>query len=170
MVATVIINRWTGAGPSASAITSINTRANAYDTHSTADTTNPVKIKYGVTQYSYKVSTQLFASTTPTGTIDNIKWYTDGALGFGTGITCQVKAVATYTQATGTPGDTGVVMTGGADAETKTSAAPLSVTGSITNPNTGAIGYFVDYQLVIADTAGPDASAAETFTFSYDET
>ena len=181
MAATVTIRRWTGTSgaPTKTDITSINTRANAEDAHSTAGTTNPIQIPAAGTNYSYWVSTRLSADTSPTGTINNIRWYTDGANGFGTGVTCKVSAGASaYTQATGTPGTTGTQLTSGAytgvgtpsDAFSYTSGSPLSVTGSISNPSTGDFGNFVVYQTEVGTTAGPGATATETFTWKYDET
>ncbi len=172
MPATVTIRRWTGSSgsPTKTDITSINTRANAEDAHSTAGTTNPIQIPASGTNYSYKVSTRLSADTSPTGTINNIKWYSDGANGFGTGVDCNVKTEAAYDQATGTLGTTGTEMTGGAAFTTYTSGSPLSVTGSISNPSTGDFGDFVSYQTTVGTTAGPGATGQETFTWVYDET
>ncbi len=107
MAATVTIRRLTGAGPTSTDVTSINTRANAEDAHSTAGTTNPIQIPAAGTNYSYWVVTQLSADTSPSGTINNVKWYTDGANGFGTGVTAKGNTATGYVQATGTPGTTG---------------------------------------------------------------
>jgi hypothetical protein len=179
MAATVTIRRLTGAGPTSTDITGINTRANAEDAHSTAGTTNPIQIPAAGTNYSYWVVTQLSADTSPAGTINNIKWYTDGANGFGTGVTCKVNQATGYVQATGTPGTTGTQLTTGnyatlsatpVDAFGLTAASPLAVTGSISNPSTGAFGNRVVYQIEVASTAAPGATPAETFTWKYDET
>lgn len=181
MAATVTIRRWTGAGggPTKTDITSINTRANAEDAHSTAGTTNPVQVPAAGTNYSYWVSTQLSADTTPSGTIDNLRWYTDGSNNFGTGITCKGNTASAYVQATGTVGTTGTQLTTGnhaslaaapVDVFTHTSGSPKTVTGSISNPSTGDIGHQFVYQIEVASTAGPGASAQETFTWKYDET
>jgi len=179
MAATVTIRRLTGAGPTSTDITSINTRANAEDAHSTAGTTNPIQIPAAGTNYSYWVVTQLSADTTPAGTINNIKWYTDGGNGFGTGVTCKMNTATGYVQATGTPGTTGDILNttnystlAGAtsDSFSFTSGSPKSVTGSITNPSTGAFGDRAVYQIEVGTTAGPGATPQETFTFRYDET
>lgn len=196
MAATVIIERHTGAGAAGggttqSNITSINTRANAQDAHETADVDNPIQIPDAGSNYSYWVSTRLACTVTPSGTIDNLRWYTDGANNFGTGVTC-VVGVADYTDvtndgyriATGTPGVSGdeldevaydsLTDLGGSvfvdNAFDYTSGSPLALAGSVSNPSTGNLGDFVVYQLVIGTTAAPGATAAETFTFKYDET
>lgn len=179
MAATVTIRRLTGAGPTSTDITGINTRANAEDAHSTAGTTNPIQIPAAGTNYSYWVTTQLSVDVTPAGTINNIKWYTDGANGFGTGVTLKVGQATSYVQATGTPGTTGTQLTTGnhagltgapVDGFTYTSASPLAVTGTMSNPSTGALGNRVVYQIEVASTAAPGATPAETFTWKYDET
>ena len=147
MPATVDIVRVTGAsgGPTSTTITSINTRANAYDTHSTADTTNPIQIPAAGSNYSYWVSTRLTCSVTPSGTINNLRWYTDGANGFGTGVTCIGQEATSYVQATGTAGQTGTQLTTGnhagltgapVDPFTFTSGSPKSLAGSLSNPTT----------------------------------
>ena len=102
MAATVKIVRKTGAGPSTTEIDGINTRANAYDTHSTADTTNPIQIPTDATdKYSFWVSTVIFATAAPDTSIDNVEWYSDGSNTFGTGVTCVGNTSTSYVQATG---------------------------------------------------------------------
>lgn len=181
MVATVIINRLTGAAPTPTAtpITSINTRANAYDTHSVADTTNPIQIPAAGSNYSYWVQTQLETTVAPSGTIDNLRWYTDGSNTLGTGVTCNVTKgqYADYVQATGTPGVTGTVLNvtnypgiddTPSDAFAKTSGSPYALLGSTTT--TEKFGDIVIYQIVVGTTAVAGATGSETFTFMYDET
>ncbi len=186
MVATVIIERLTGAGPTRTAITGINTRANAEDAHSTGDTGNPIEIPGAGTNYSYWVNTQLNATVAPDNLIDNLEWFTDGTNSYGTGITLQVAtaALGSYTQATGTPGVTGTLLndtnysggtitpaTPGADnAFAFVTGAPLSVTGSTSG--TGAFGDMVIFQVAVGTTATPGTKPAtpETITWRYDET
>lgn len=185
MPATVTIRRWTGSsgGPTKTDITSINTRLNAEDTHTTAGTTNPVRVPSSGTNYSYWASTRLQASVTPAGTINNIKWFTDGANNLGTGLGCNVATGSVYSQATGTSGTSGTELTkvnydaaGGTLAADPTNAfayttgSPLSVSGTLTNPSTGDFGDFVVFQMTVGTTANPGASAQETFTWRYDET
>lgn len=180
MAATVIINRLTGAGPTENAITSINTRANAEDAHTTAGTTNSILIPTAGSNYSFWVNTQLDVTAITGGTVDNLKWYTDGSNNFGTGVTCNVAvASGAYDQATGTEGETGTQLTYAnygtddlegepSDAFAYTSGSPLAVVGSTSS--TGAFGGIVVYQLVVASTASSGATSAETFTWRYDDT
>lgn len=184
MAATVQVNRITGASPGTNTdITSINTRANAFDTHSTNDTTNPIVVPTAGTNYSYWVTTRLNVIITPAGTINNLRWFTDGANNFGTGITCKCAKASTgadagYRQATGTPG-TGTQLTllnhdgldeAPADAFGFTAGSPKLLNGSISNPSTGLFGDHVVYQTEIGPTAGPGPTTQETFTFQFDET
>lgn len=178
MAATVQIRRLTGVAAATSTdITAINTRANAEDAHSTAGTSNPVQIPSSGTNYSYWVITQLNCTVAPSVSLSNIKWFTDGANGLGTGVACKVSTATGYVQASGTLGTTGLQLTTGnyatlagapSDAFAFTSAAPLSVAGSL-GATTGAFGDRVVYQVEVINTAAPGATAAETFTFRYDE-
>lgn len=179
MAATVDIKRWTGpvGTPVKDTITSIKTRANAYDTHSTADTTNPILIPGTGTNYSFWVATRLTAAVAPSGTINNIKWYSDGTPSFGTGITCLGNDASGYVQATGTAGVTGDVLnttnyatltTTPANVFTFTSTAMKSIAGSTTT--TEDFGNFFVYQVNVDNTAGAGATGVETFTWQFDET
>lgn len=177
MAATVQIRRLTGAGPTSTDITSGNTRANAEDAHSTAGTTNPIQIPSSGLSYSFWVITQLNCTVAPSVSIGNIKWFTDGANGLGTGLTMKVSTASGYVQATGTVGTSGTQLTTGnyaslagapVNAFGLTSAAPLSVPGSI-GATTGAFGDRVVYQVEVDPTAAPGASNAETLSWRYDE-
>ena len=178
MAATVIINRWTGAGPTKTDITSTTNRASTSDA-AAPGTANPIPIPAAGTKYSYWVATRLSCTVTPAGTINNIKWYTDGANGMGTGVAVKMNTATGYVQATGTPGDTGDQLTVGnyatlagatGDAFGFTSGSPKSVTGSISNPSTGDFGDFIVYQVEVGSTASPGVTPAETWTWAFDET
>lgn len=177
MAATVQIVRLTGAGPTATDITSINTRANAEDAHTTAGTSNSILVPTSGTNYSYWVVTRLNVTAITAGTVDNVKWYTDGTNNFGTGVTCKVNTATGYVQATGTAGTSGTQLTTGnyatlagapTDAFAYTSGSPLSVTGTTTA--TGQFGDRVVYQIEVGTTAASGATAQETFTWKYDDT
>lgn len=177
MAATVQIVRLTGAGPTATDITSINTRANAEDAHTTAGTSNSILVPAAGSNYSYWVVTRLNVTAISSGTVDNVKWYTDGANNFGTGVTCVGNTATGYVQATGTAGTTGTQLTTGnyatlagapSDVFAYTSGSPLSVSGTTTG--TGQFGDRVVYQIVVGTTAASGATATETFTWRYDDT
>ncbi len=145
----------------------------------TSDTYNPgtsypiVKPAAG-SNYSYWKSWYLNADTTPAGTINNVKVYTDGSIGWS-GVTLKFGTKATYTQATGTQDTTGndaasglsITMT---DASTYISASPLSITGTIANPSTGKITDYLIVQATVSTSATAGTLSAETITFRYDET
>lgn len=177
MAATVLIRRLTSTGPTLTDITSINTRANAEDAHSTAGTTNSVLIPAAGSNYSYWVATRLDVTAITSGTVNNIKWYTDGTNNFGTGVTATGNTATSYIQATGTTGTTGTQLTVGnystvttpVDPFTFTSGSPKSVTGSTSSVSAVFADLFV-YQLVVGTTAASGASAQETFTWQYDDT
>jgi len=195
MAATVNIKRWTGAvgSPTKTSVDGANTVANAVDSHQAiaAGSSNTIKIPKVGTNYSYWVTTRLNAGSTPAGSINNLRWYGDGAANWGTGVGCIVGQVTgingantNYVQATGTPGTTGDLLNvtnhpnlidlGSGDRtrnfDTYTSGSPMSVSGSISNPNTGDFGNFVVYQLTVGTTASAGVTAQETFTWLYDET
>lgn len=178
MAATVQIRRLTGAGPTSTDITSGNTRASTSDSP-TPGTANPIPIPGAGTNYSFWVTTQLNATVTPTGTINNLQWYSDGGNGFGTGVTCVGQTATSYVEATGTVGTTGTELTTGnhagltaapASVFTFTSGSPKAVTGSLSNPTTGAFGDRFVYQIAVGTTAAAGTTPTETFTWQYDET
>lgn len=175
MAATVTVRRWWGASgsPTKTDITTATSRACTYD-NAAPGTSWPIPIPTSGAKYSYWVTTRLSADVTPAGTINNIRWYTDGTPGFGTGVSYVAGEASYYVQATGTPSDTGTQLTQGAhagliaapyDGFGKTSAAPEAVDGSITNPSTGDFGNFMVQQLLVFAAAGPGAVTAETMTF-----
>ena len=176
-LATVIINRTTGAGPTKTPITATNTRCNAADAPYTVEVTNPIAIPGSGSNYSYWCSTRLDCTVAPVTALSNISWYSDGSDSFGTNVTCVGNTATGYVQATGTPGTTGTVLSTGnyatlAGAPTNvfamTAGSPLSITGSI-GVATGDFGDFFVFQIVVGTTASPGATPQETFTWIIDE-
>ncbi len=143
------------------------------------DANNPMIRPLSGVNYSFWKTIYLNAATTPTTQINNVKIYSDGAIGW-TGVTLYVgneTPVPGYEQATGTVGTTGTEMvaghggiTGRTSMATFTSPSPKTVTGSITNPSTGRISNLVILQTELATTAAPGVLATETLTWRYDET
>jgi len=155
-----------GATPVATTIT--NSRFCTKDDYN-PELENPlVKPETGLTNYSFKKSLYLNADTAPSGTINNIKFYCDGTIGW-TGVDVEGKAADAYTEPTGTEGTTGD-DNDGTNIETYTSVSPLSLAGSITNPSTGKVSQYLELQAVVSDAAEAGALAPETCTFRYDET
>lgn len=178
MAAVVIINRLTGAGPSLTDITAINTRANTTDIHDTDETANPIQIPTDASsKFSYWVVTRLETTSAPDTLIDNIEWFSDASNGFGTGVTCLGESASGYVQATGTAGDTGLELTVGnyatlagapTDVFAFTSAAPNVIPGNTTDAE--EFGDRMVYQVQVDSTAGPGVTPAETWTWRFDET
>jgi hypothetical protein len=167
MAATISVKQCNSTGPTATTIT--NVRFNTDDTVNPG-TTNPMVKPSAGTNRSYTKTVYLNADTTPAGTINNVKIYSDGTIGW-TGCTLYVGASATYTQATGTPGTTGNDSTvATALFSNYTSGAPKQITGTITNPSTGKITDYVVMQVDLSTSAVAGTLSAETITWQYDET
>lgn len=131
-----------------------------------ADANAPVPIPAAGTNYSYIKQLRLNASVAPSNVLNNIRFYTDGGNGFGTGIALNVRTNATYTNPL-TQGTT--ALTGTANAFTYTSASPLAVAGSLTAPSTGPFGDYVQLQAAVSSTAVAGTSPGEVLTFAVDE-
>ncbi len=181
MAATIIINRLTGAGPTKTVITSVNTRASTSDNPYTTETVNPIPIPGAGTKYSFWVVTRLECTVAPVGTVNALKWFTDGVDSTGTGVGVKVADASAYDEAPGTVGDTGTELTvanygngstdlnaAPLDAFTFDSPSPLSVTGSTTTAI--EFGDRVVYQFDVGTTAGAGTTPSETVTWQYDET
>ena len=119
--------------------------------------------------YSYKKTIYLNADTSPTGTINNIKFFCDGSIDWS-GVTVEVAAADAYTEPTGTEGTSGDDEAFNDNIENYVTGSPLALTGSIDNPNTGKISQYLELQAVVSTSASAGALAAETCTFRYDET
>jgi hypothetical protein len=167
MAATVVVKQAVGTTPDVTTIS--NLRFNTDDTVNPG-TTNPLVKPAAGTNRSYWKTVYLNADTTPSGTINNVKIYCDGAIGW-TGCTLFIGSNASYQQAAGTPGTTGNDSTVATAAITNfTSGSPKSLTGSIDNPSTGRISDYVVMQVDLSTSAVAGTLAAETLTFQYDET
>lgn len=166
MAATVEIRSFHAASPDAGTnIASGNLRFKQAD-NDTADANNPIPIPGAGTNYSFLKNLRFYAATTPSNTINALKFYTDGSNTFGTGTGLRVKTEASYTDPIAN--DT-AQFAGTTDAFASTSGSPLSVTGSITNPTTGAFGDYIKLQFTVTTTASQGTTPGETLTFQYDE-
>lgn len=164
MVATVTIGEKNGAGGTYTDKTSGTVRFKNAD-NATVDSGNPMVIESGITDYSFEKWLRLMIGATgPSTSISNLKFYTDGANGMGTGVSLYAKAVAAFA----TPAEA-TSVTGYASAFTYTSGAPLSLgAGPYSTINT-EIGDHCVMMMAVADTAAPGTTPSETLTFSYDE-
>lgn len=99
MPATVDFRSFHGATPdSGTNIVSGTVRFKAAD-NDTADTVAPVVIPESGTAYSFVKQFRFVATSTPPNLIDSLKFYSDGANSYGTGVALGVKA---FTPLTGT--------------------------------------------------------------------
>lgn len=178
-MATVIINRLTGVGPSKDDITNANTRQKADDVHSAAGATNPVQVPDTGTNYAYWCTTRMEVTANAEGnTISNMKFYTDGTNNLGTGLGMNLALASAYDQAVGTEGESGSAIDGNhshlitnvSSSFDYDSNSPLDIDATVTGTSaTGDIGDFVVTQGTVGDTAGAGASTAEDFFYIYDE-
>lgn len=167
MAATVSVKESNGSVPTATTIT--NARYNTNDVYNPGTSDPLVKPAAGM-NYSFWKMHYLNADTTPSGTIDNVKWYTDGAIGWS-GCTLYVGVHSVYSQATGTIGTTGDVFSAASYAAASfVSAVPLSISGSIDNPSTGKITGYIVSQVGVSTSASAGTLAQETIYWRYDET
>lgn len=129
--------------------------------------------------YTYWKSIYLNCTISPPTAINNVKLYSTGSIPW-TGVSLWVgdetPTVGNYVQATGTEGKTGLEMVAshpGISARTAmatyTSGSPISVPGSISNPNVGAISYLVILQMQIDTNVVSGSSGGATLTWRYDE-
>lgn len=179
MPATVTIQRRIGSSgsPTDTDITSATTRLSLSDS-STPGILNPLIIPSSGINYSFWAVFFLNANTTPAGTIDTVKLYSDGSNTYGTGVAVKVGQATGYTQATGsstsgtqlTTSNYATLTGDPVDIFSYTSGSPLAVTGTLSNPSTGIISNFIPLQMEIISTATPGVLTAETFTITYNET
>jgi len=179
MPATVTVRRWTGTAgaPTKTNVTSATTRVSQSD-NPTPGTGTPIPIPPSGESRSWWASFRLSCDVTPAGTIDNLKWYSDGTNNFGTGVSmdgadASTGADAGYRQAADT--DLSQANHTGLDAAPAsvfgyTSGSPKVLGGSIANPSTGDFGDFFVLQMTVVSTASPGVTPSETFTFQFDET
>lgn len=181
MAATFDVVRRTGASGSITdtVITTTTTRASQSDSP-TPGSANAVPIPSSPgTNYSDWFTVRSKATTTPAGTIDTLRYFADG-VALPAGVSLNGRDAATgadagYRQATSaivlnTTNHTGL---DGAPVDviaTYTSAAPLTLVGSITNPSTGLFGDHVVLQYAVTDAATPAEIADTTHTIRYSET
>ena len=118
--------------------------------------------------YSFKKTLYLNADTSPSSIINNIKFFCDGTIGW-TGVDIECAVADAYTEPTGTIGTTGDDESLNNNIEDYTTGSPLSMTGSISNPDTGKVSQYLELQAVVSTDAVAGALAAETVTFRYDE-
>lgn len=161
MAATMLIHEKNGAGETATDKTGGTVRFKNAD-NPTVDLNDPMVIPSTGSDFSFEKWLRLNVSGAFTQ-VGNLRFYTDGASGFGTGVNAFAKTEAVYA----TPDE----LTSGAgylDAFSYTSGAPLDLgVGPFTS--TGDVGSYVVLGLEVESTAAQGTLTPETITFAFDE-
>ena len=135
----------------------------------TVDANNPLQVPASDSIYSYTKKLRAYMEAPPATSVSNLRWYTDGSSGFGTGISVSVKNLGNTWAA-----NYKTAMSGGADLFGKTSVAPLDGDATNTGPfdsgdDDGYIGDLIELQMAVASTASNGTLTAESLTLAYDE-
>lgn len=176
MAATVLIRELNGAGQTATDKTSGTIRFKKAD-NATVDLVNPLVVPTSLTEYSYEKAIRLYISAGTFTQVSNLRLYTDGASGYGTGIKLWALPLAAYA----TPAIPSTSndppqhsATPFVDAFTYTSGSPLDIDALNTGPfdSTGvpkAIGDYCYLCMEVETTASQGVKAAEAIVCAWDE-
>lgn len=159
-----------------------NLRFNAEDTND-QDLASPLVIPSSGTIYSFWKQIYLRSTTAPDTQVDNVQMYSDGTLGWGTGVLVLAGDQFPLHSSTVTTGydvaDAQVTMVGNhTDISSETSlftfisSATLSVSISETSSIINAVNETTNYvvlQTSVASTATPGTQPTEVVTWQYDE-
>lgn len=196
MVATVIVEQANGGSdgsPGAENEITASTRLQTKDQWAPTDTSYPVPIPASGFKYSFWIHVYLEITVAPSTKIDNIRFYSDGAIGWNYGTGGELRRGARdsgdqgapmdteYDVATGTDGDTGDTIEDGtnghdyyngqstptADVANDTEGSPATI-DSTEHTTTGKCKAVV-LQVKIASDATQGEQTDETLTFKYDE-
>lgn len=162
MAATVQLVEKNGAGGTTTDKTSGNIRMKKAD-NSTVDLNNPMVKPPSGSDWSFEKWLRLLVAGGTYSQITNIRFYTDGSSGLGTGVNLWAKAVASYA--------TPALLTssaGYANAFTYTSGAPLSL-GAGPFTSTGEKGDHAVLGLEVTSAAAGGLTSSETVTVAWDE-
>lgn len=190
MAATAQVRYYTGgAGGTAGADVIGTTIRYKRQDNNTVDINGPVPLDAVNTQYSWRKSSKINFTTTPSGSITNLRWFA-ASIPANTELYAAKDSAITptgYTQATsgdeGSAGNSGVVgladtsgnRTTNACSTNRTSASPLVVNSGtvLANPSTGeGTQEFVVTQFAVTTSyaGGPGATSNMTITYRYAET
>lgn len=137
--------------------------------NATVDASNPLVLPSEGSVYSYTKKLRPYMEAPPSVNVQNLRWYTDGNNGFGTGVTVTVKNLGVTWGA-----NYKTAMSGGADLFGKTSGSPLDGDATDAGPFVPAddnsyIGDLIELQMALASTGSQGATPTETLTLAYDE-
>jgi len=112
MAAVVEIRSFHGASPDSGTVVSLGTLRFKVADNSTVDANNPIPIPGAGTNYSFIKQLRLVCTTTPSNLLNNLKFFTDGTNGFGTGVTLNGR-INTPTTGTASSGSTTTLVVAG---------------------------------------------------------
>ncbi|MDE3036957.1 MAG: hypothetical protein KGJ21_00670 [Pseudomonadota bacterium] len=162
MVATVLIVEKNSSGGTNTDKTGGTIRMKDAD-DANVDTNNPMVIPGSGSNYSFEKWLHMKMTVAPSVQLTNLKFYTNGTNGMGTGINLWAKNVTTFA----TPAQVSTT-TGYTNAFSYTSAAPLAL-GAGPYTTTGEMGDHVVLAQEVQSTAAQGQTPSQTLTFSYDE-
>ena len=162
MAATVQIVEKNGAGGTQTDKTSGTIRFKNAD-NSTVDTSNPMVKPVAGTDYSFEKWLRFNVSGGSYTEISNIKAYSDGANGMGTGVSLYAKAVTAFA----TPAEA-TSATGYTNFFTYTSGSPLTL-GAGPYTSTGEKADHLVMMMAIDNTVSGGITPTETLTIAWDE-
>lgn len=162
MPATAQIIEKNGAGGTATDKTSGSVRLKKAD-NSTVDLLNPLVKPVAGSDWSFEKWLRLNITGGTYTQISNLKAYTDGANGLGTGVTLWAKASAAYTTPVQGSSSAGYIAV-----FTYTSGSPLSL-GAGPFTGTGEKGDHLVLLVEIVNTVTGGLTPSETITFAWDE-
>lgn len=136
--------------------------------NSTVDTNDRIQIPGAGSVYSYTKHTRFYFVSGPSVDIQNLRMYSDGSNGLGTGVGLQYDIPAA---GLGTFPNINTNIAG-TDIFTKTSGSPIDMDAINTGPHTGT-GYKGDHirkQMSVSSAATQGQTPSETLTYAFDET
>jgi hypothetical protein len=166
MAATVDIYERNGTGviASSTAKTAGTIRFKNADNNA-VDSNNPMVIPTSGSDWSFEKWLSLrITGTKPADNISNLRFYTDGTIGFGTGITVWARSATAFSAPAEPTTSTGLTTAGAF-----TSGSPLSLAGGPWSGTSTFVGSSVVLSMEVTSAATVGALTAETVTWAYDE-
>ena len=172
MAATVIINELNGAGSTATNKTSSEIQFKKAD-NALVDGINPMVVPTSGNACSWEKWLRLEFTTAPATQITNINAYSDGASGFGSGVSCYYKVATAFTQPIDIVDSAARISASiTSDLFAATSSSPIDMDATVnTGPHTGtgAKANWLVLCMQVDSTAVQGVISGESITFSYDE-
>ena len=167
MAAVIEIHELTANATTGVAQSTVRFKSAPSTTNTLIDAGQPLVIPPTGSDYSYVKKLRAYMKSAPVTAVSNLRWYSDGTSGFGTGVSIKAKNIGSTF---GSHYDS--AMSGGASLFTYTSTAPLDGDATVVGPfaTPGYIGDIIELQITVASTAANKALTPETLTLAYDET